>query len=84
MKTRPLKPGDPGYRHPYVAYEADPLWPLIEKGIADLVSNQDLVEQEDRNYIVGYLCKIVLKGRKRAKTITKKGKRSTGATQNTK
>lgn len=67
MKTQSLKPGDSGYRHPYVEYEADPLWPLIEKGIADLVKNQDLVEQEDRNYIVGYLCKVILTGQKKAK-----------------
>jgi hypothetical protein len=62
MKTKRLKPGDPGYRHPYVDYEADPLWPLIEKGVDDLVKNQDLIEQEDRSYIVGYLCKVIPKG----------------------
>lgn len=74
MKTHPLKPGDSGYRHPYVDYEVDPLWPLIEKGIADLVKNQDLVEKEDRNYIVGYLCKVILKGQKRAKTLPVRSK----------
>jgi hypothetical protein len=36
------------------------------------------VQQEDRNYIVGYPCKVVLKGQKRAKTIPARGKRSTG------
>ena len=66
MKAKRPKPGDPAYRHPYTDYEADPLWPLIEKGIGDLVENKDLVEKEDRNYIVGYLCKVILKGRKRA------------------
>jgi len=73
MKTKRLKPADPGYRHPYVDYEADPLWPLIEKGIADLVKNQDLIEQADRSYIVGYLCKVVSKGRK-AQTLAKRSK----------
>ena len=61
------KPGDSGYRHPYVEYEAHPLWPLLEKGIGDLVRNQDLVEKEDRNYIVGYLCKVIAKGTKSTK-----------------
>jgi hypothetical protein len=61
---RKLKPGDPGYRHPYTDYEADPLWPLIEKGIRDLVENRDIVEKEDRSYIVGYLCKVILRGQK--------------------
>jgi hypothetical protein len=74
MKTRRLKPGDPEYRHPYVDYEKDPLWPLLEKGIADLVENQDLIEQEDRSYIVGYLCKVISTGQRRAK---KPPKRST-------
>ena len=55
-------------------YEADPLWPLINKGIADLVKNQDLIELEDRNYIVGYLCKTISKGRARAKSGSKHGK----------
>lgn len=54
--------GDPDYRHPYVEYESDPLWPLIEEGISDLVKNLDLVEKEDRNYIVGYLCKTIARG----------------------
>ena len=64
---RSVKAGDAGYRHPYVKYEADPLWPLLEKGIGDLVRNQDLLEREDRNYIVGYLCKVIAKGTKGAK-----------------
>jgi hypothetical protein len=67
MKGKQLKPGESRYRHPYTDYEADPLWPLIEKGIADLVENKDLVEREDRKYIVGYLCKVILKGQKMMK-----------------
>ena len=74
MKTKRLEPGDPGYRHPYVDYEKDPLWPLIEKGIADLVENQDLIEQEDRNYIVGCLCKVISKGQRRANKLPKRSK----------
>jgi hypothetical protein len=64
MKTKRLKPGEPGYRHPHVDYEADQLWPLIQKGIDDLVKNQDLIEQLDRSYIVGYLCKVISNGQK--------------------
>ncbi len=56
--------GNPGYRHPYVDYAADPVWPLIEKGIDDLVKNKDLIEQTDRSYVVGYLCKVISKGQK--------------------
>ncbi len=73
MKTQRLKPGDPGSRHPYVDYEADPLWPLIDKGVDDLVKNQDLIEHADRSYIVGYLCKVISKGL-RAQTLAKRSK----------
>jgi hypothetical protein len=62
MRTKMPKPGNPMYRHPYTEYENDPLWPLIERGLSDLVENKDLVEKEDRNYIVGYLCKVIRAG----------------------
>jgi len=55
------KVGDPGYRHPYLEFESHPYWKLLEKGIGDLVKNQDLVEQENRSYIVGYRKKAVQK-----------------------
>ena len=60
-----LKVGDPGYRHPYMDYQSHPYWKLIEKGITDLVKNKDLVEYEERAYIVGYLCKTLLRGAKK-------------------
>ena len=41
----PVKTGRFRLQAPYVDYEVDPLWPLIEKGIVDLVKNQDLVEK---------------------------------------
>jgi len=62
MKPKRLKPGQPGYRHPYVDYETDPLWPLVEKAVSDLVRNQDLTEHEDRSYVVGYICKVIRTG----------------------
>jgi hypothetical protein len=53
--------------HPYKKYEPHPFWKRIDKGISDLVKNQDLIEKEARPYIVGYLCKMLLSGRKKAK-----------------
>src|SRR5882724_3955970 len=50
--------------HPYKRYESHPYWKRIDKGISDLVENQDLVEREARPYIVGYLCKMVLQGKR--------------------
>jgi hypothetical protein len=47
--------------HPYMAYEGTELWKALNKGIGDLVRNQDVIEQEHRTYIVGYLCKVLIK-----------------------
>jgi hypothetical protein len=46
-------------RHPYVKYEGSSLWAAVESAIRDLVANADIVEQTNRNYIVGYLCKVL-------------------------
>jgi len=54
-------------KHPYKKYESHRYWKRIDEGISDLVDNQDLVEQSARPYIVGYLCKMILSRKKRAK-----------------
>lgn len=41
-------------RHPYMDYEKHPIWAVVEKGIADLVSNGDLSEMTARQYVVGF------------------------------
>lgn len=56
------------HKHPYMEFERTPLWGAVEKGIQDLIDNQDLVATEHREYIVGYLCKIITR---RKKTILK-------------
>lgn len=61
-RTKQPKVGDPEYRHPYVRYEGTPMWRWVHKGITDLVGNLDLVEREEREYIVGYLCKVIANG----------------------
>jgi hypothetical protein len=50
--------------HPYREYEGTPLWRALNKGIADLVENQDLEERTRREYIVGYLCKLLARRKK--------------------
>ena len=72
MKAKTLKVGDPGYTNPYMELEADPLWPLVEKELGDLVKNQELIEPTDRAYIVGYICKQILKTQTRAGKIHRK------------
>ena len=57
-----------GGTHPYVRWEGTPLWNAIEKAIADLAKNHDIVEETGRNHIVGYVCKAV--GRRKQGVIT--------------
>ena len=45
--------------HPYKQFENTPLWGVINKGVDDLVENEDIEEMTKREYIVGYLCKLV-------------------------
>jgi len=42
---------------PYEMYRGTPAWKILDKAIADLVDNTDIVEQTRRDYIVGYICK---------------------------
>jgi hypothetical protein len=49
--------------HPYKEFEKTGLWKALNKGIRDLVENQDLKETARREYIVGYLCKILTRRR---------------------
>ena len=57
-KTQPSN-----HEHPYVLYENTQNWKLLSGAIEDLVKNSALIEQTNRAYIVGYLCKILDKGR---------------------
>ena len=46
--------------HFYKQLENTPLWAVINKGIEDLVENNDIEETTNREYIVGYLCNLIL------------------------
>jgi len=39
----------------YAAYKTAPEWKVLDNAIQQLVTNQDIVEQTDRAYIVGFL-----------------------------
>lgn len=60
-------------------YEGTPMWVWVRKGIRDLVENKDLIEQEDRNYIVGYICKVISNGQKKARATRAIGTRRSTA-----
>jgi len=44
---------------PYEIFVGTPLWEVINKGINDLAENKDIEEITNREYIVGYLCKLI-------------------------
>jgi hypothetical protein len=66
-RRKQVKYGDPGYRHPYMDYEGTPMWSWVWKALSDLVKNHDLIEKEDPHYTVGYICKVISNGQKRAR-----------------
>ena len=45
--------------HPYKEFEKTTLWKVLSKAIGELVKNHDLKEITHRDYIVGYLCKVL-------------------------
>ena len=45
--------------HPYKEYEQTYLWELIDKAMDDLVKNQDIELTTRKEYVIGYLCKII-------------------------
>lgn len=44
---------------PSEMFVGTPLWNVINKGINDLIENKDIEETTNREYIVGYLCKLI-------------------------
>ena len=48
--------------HPYTKFEDTKLWKILNKGIGDLVANEDLKELTDREHVVGYLCTLLIRG----------------------
>jgi hypothetical protein len=47
--------------HPYEEFEGSGLWRAVKKALSDLEKNQDLVLAERHEYVVGYICKQVVK-----------------------
>ena len=47
--------------HPYSEFEDTAVWTAVDKAINDLVKNGDLVEETKREYIVGYICKALVR-----------------------
>jgi hypothetical protein len=64
--------------HPYQAFEASPTWKRVDRAISALVKNGDIQETTRREYIVGYICKMIgtdaRSGRPGTRAATRKAK----------
>ena len=62
--------------HPYVEYEGTPLWRTAKRALADLEQNRDLSLTEWHQYVVGYLCKqLVKKGHVKRHALARVGRK---------
>lgn len=44
---------------PYKKYEETEAWRIVDTTISNLVANDDLKENTNRKYIVGYICRCL-------------------------
>ena len=58
--------------HPYVEFEKTPLWKTLHKAISDLQENRDVELTTAEQYVVGYLCKQLVKRKFVVETAIKK------------
>ena len=47
-------------QHPYIKYEQDKTWTVVNDLINDLINNNDIELQTPIEYVVGYICKGLL------------------------
>lgn len=47
--------------HPYAALAGSAEWAVLDRAVLELAENRDLVETTAHEYIVGYLCKALVK-----------------------
>jgi hypothetical protein len=47
-------------KHPYAQFEHLPAWKVLKKAIDELTANNDITQQTDTSYIVGFLIKKLI------------------------
>jgi hypothetical protein len=57
--------------HPYVQFEGTQVWRVLKKSLSDLEKNQDVELKEWHQYVVGYLCKQLV----RANAVTRSARK---------
>lgn len=48
------------FSHPYKDLEETEIWKKVSQGIDDLVKNQDINITTQKEYVIGYLCKMII------------------------
>jgi hypothetical protein len=46
-------------KHPYNEFEESQLWKLVDEAICDLIENQDIKLTTRKEYVIGYICKVL-------------------------
>ena len=60
-------------QHPYVQFEGTSVWSALDAALTALVQNGDVIEQTDRRYILGSLCKALAEKGVIANSVEAKG-----------
>ena len=50
--------------HPYKEFEKTQLWRIINNAVDELIKNQDIELNTRKEYVIGYLCKILTSKKK--------------------
>lgn len=45
--------------HPYEGFRGSTLWKRVDRAVLDLVTNGDIRLKTRRQYVVGYICKVL-------------------------
>jgi hypothetical protein len=48
---------------PYKKYKGTERWKRVQRAIRSLVANKDIIEQTPREYIVGFICQELSRGK---------------------
>ena len=59
MDRKTINNGATKKTHPYQEFEGTKMWKKVNSAINALVKNGDIKETTGREYIVGYICKMI-------------------------
>jgi hypothetical protein len=54
--------------HPYLGFRGSTLWKRVDRAILDLIADDDIRLKTRRQYVVGYICKVLTQHPRRRKS----------------